>query len=629
MDKVGLVKNIIKKTVVVLPYLIAIVYSAPGVAGFLDMPEITETPTLERKSMLRDIDIPGVRDRNPDPNAGPRIAVSEFRIQGLVEYPEQGITRKAIDNLVEGIRFNLMAEGKLLESGYTLEELGELSDLLVDIEENTMERHVTSLEVQKLVWLIREQRTKRGITLGQIEAIADEITNFYRKRGFILAKAYIPKQQVREGIINLTLLLGMLGEVEVHGNEMYKDSTIKSVFDDMLTKPVTNDEAEEHLYLINDFPGIIVDGYFEPGYQVGDTRLNIKVKEEKRYHANVRLDNHGTDETGLYRFYGDLQVNNLLGVADLINLSVLEASKPSNTSYWRINYSSLFFSPRIKLVLDASKNQFTVDQDDVLSNAGLKINGDVFVYDASIQYIAKRSRTSNYNFELKYEDIESDLQFGDTPDVGNRLDEKLKNRSLLFNYDILEESARRLHQGNFRVTSGDYVFGAAQGQDESYTYYSAEYSLLAFWKVPLVDANTRVIFRTAVQYAGINLSTIVRAPLGGPTRARAFPVNLFSADDAIYAGVDWVFNSPVYRENIRPFVFLDAAYGIQYELSAGVDDTTGGVLDGGFGFQMSYGSNFSGTLQFAFPTKTHFSKPDITSASRDMRVVFDFQYKFF
>ena len=303
--------------------LSVIIFNIPANAGFLDMPEITESLELERKSMLRDLDIPGVKDRNPDPTAGPRLAVKEFRVQGLTEYPELGITRKAIQKLVEKIRFDLMAEDKLLDSGYTLDELGGLSDLLVDIEEDTEKRHVTPIEVQKLVWLIRDQRLKRGITLGQIESIADRITKFYRERGFILAKAYIPKQEVRDGIVTLTLLLGMLGDVTVSNNKVYAEGSISSVFDNDLTKPVTSSLVEENLYLLNDFPGLSVSGYFEPGHQVGDTKLNINVNNEDKYSSNIRLDNHGTLDTGKYRLYADLQANNLLGITDLLNLSIL------------------------------------------------------------------------------------------------------------------------------------------------------------------------------------------------------------------------------------------------------------------------------------------------------------------
>ena len=64
------------KVIIRLNFLIFLVISSiPVYAGFLDMPEITETPEFERKSMLRDIDIPGVKDRDPDPQAGPRLAV--------------------------------------------------------------------------------------------------------------------------------------------------------------------------------------------------------------------------------------------------------------------------------------------------------------------------------------------------------------------------------------------------------------------------------------------------------------------------------------------------------------------------------------------------------------------------
>src|SRR5690606_34963659 len=85
-------------------------------AGFLEMPDTTEVPQFERESLLLDMDIPPVRERDPDPQAGPRLNVKEFRIQGIIEYPELGITREKIIEQVEAIRFDMMAENKLLES---------------------------------------------------------------------------------------------------------------------------------------------------------------------------------------------------------------------------------------------------------------------------------------------------------------------------------------------------------------------------------------------------------------------------------------------------------------------------------------------------------------------------------
>ncbi len=609
----------------------------PAYAEFLQMPEIVQMPELRKESLLRDVDIPAVRERDPDPEGGPRLAVSEFRIQGLVEYPEMGITRDAIRQLTEQIRFNLMEEGKQLESGYTIRELGEVSDLLGDIEEESKERHVTPLDVQRLIWLVREQRGKRGITIGQIESVANTITRFYRERGFVLAKAYIPKQEVRDGIVNLTLLLGMLGEVDVHGNEMYDAEDLQAVFKNMMGKPVTSAAVEEDLFLINGFPGITVDGYFEPGYQVGDTRLNINVKSERRYNANVRVDNHGTEESGLYRFYVDGQANNLLGMADMLKASYLLAEQPANTTYYSLNYELNLFHPRFRFGVETSKNQFVVDQSAIAANVDLK--GNVFVNGADLKYLHRRSRTNNQTYVLRYEEISSDLQIGNIPDIGNALDDKQRNTSLLYQFDFLQEEKRRLHQGQLKLTSGSFVYGEDPGQDPNYVTLNADYSMLSFWKVPFFDADTRLIYRANLQYAGKNLSSITRFSLAGPTRARAYSPSTFTADDAVYFGVDWLFNSPDwwdfnitervnFKNLTKPFVFLDYSYGLQHTLQAGEADGTAQLVDAGLGLQFSHGNAFSGNLMAAFPIAESFKGTASAPVTDGYRIVFDFQYGF-
>lgn len=618
-------------------------FSVPVLADFLEMPEIKQTPEMRTKSLLRDMDIPAVKFRSPDPTEGPRLAVTEFRIQGLVEYPKMGITREALKTLSERIRFDLMGEGKLLESGYTIEELGEVSDLLGNIEEETTGRHVEPVDVQRLVWLIREQRGKRGITLGQIETVANTITQFYRERGFVLAKAYIPKQQVRDGVVNLTLLLGMLGDVQVSGNKLYRSHVVSSVFDGMLGKPVTNTAIEEQLFLINDYPGIFVDGHFEPGYQVGDTRLNVTVKEETRFNGNLRLDNHGAEETGLYRAYADVQWNNPLGLADKLQVSGLYASDPSNNDYWQLLYQMKLFGPRTRLGLEVSENQYLVDIS--TTNPNDDLNGTVTLMGVTGTYIHQRNRKSNHSVDLRYETIESRVQTGLIPDTNNRYSDKLKNISLIYRFDALQEEKRRYHQGQIKITSGSFVYGAdpetpvSQAQDEIYNIYSVNYSLLDFWKIPFFNADTRMVYRAELQYADINLSGILRFSLSGPTRARAYRPGFFTADDALFLGFDWIFNSPGFmdlnitksinlREAMKPFLFVDYAYGQQQPLTS-EPITTAALFDAGLGWKLSVGKSFSGNLLMAFPIDDSFyprtSEPLLKA---EPRIVFDFQYSF-
>ena len=133
------------------------------------------------------------------------------------------------------------------------------------------------------------------------------------------------------------------------------------------------------------------------------------------------------------------------------------------------------------------------------------------------------------------------------------------------------------------------------------------------------------------------LSSINQFSLAGPTRVRSYSSNQFSADTAIYTGVDWVFNAPEFlditmfgvnvRQAVQPLLFVDAAWGEAKSLDPRNDDTRGELYGAGFGLQISYKTTFQGNLQFAFPLDEKFS-PDVDVESDDVKLVFDFQYSF-
>lgn len=611
-----------------------------SIAGFLDMPEIKESPEIKYETMLKDLSIPSVRERDPDPQAGPRLAVSKFKIQGLVEHPEFGITKNKISHLVEEIRFKLMNEDKLLESGYTQEEISELSDLLVDIEKETINRHVTSYDLQKVVWLIRDQRSKRGITLGQIESAADTISKYYRKNGFILAKAYIPKQEVRDGVVNLTLLLGKLGEVVAEKNEIYDEQYIESLFSDMIGKPVTNQWIEEKLYLINDLPGISMQGIFEPGYQVGDTRLRLNMTDYSKLDTNIRLDNHGTESTGEYRFYTNVLWNNPSGYSDQFVLSLLKSGYPDNNTYGEFYYSTKYFSPVLQVGTGFSKNQFILGPGDSETIDRLELNGETNQLKFDMIYTTHRSRRFNGSFGLNISEIESLIRYGildNDSDVG--IDDKVLNRVLSYKIDRLNEKDKVLHQADFSINYGKFIYGRAESQENNYEIVNSNYTSLSFWNIPFTSIDSRIIFHMSLQYTDAPQSSINQFLLGGPTRARAYPTSFFSADNALFLATELIFNTPDmidfnitdrlrFKDVAQPFLFMDYGYGEQFSLIDTSDDIIANIADVGFGLKFSYLNNFNGNLQIAYPINQNINSDDFGDEDKSSRIVFDFQYKF-
>lgn len=627
-----------RKALVSLFLVSALLFPLVVEAGFFEMPDTTKMPELKRRSYLKDLDIPNVRERDPDPEAGPRLNVLRFKLQGIVEYPELGITRQDIEALIEEIRFDLMNEYQLLNSGFTKKEIEEISRLLIEIEDETTERHVTDVEVQRLIYLIREQRLKRGITLGQIETVADKITRFYRQRGFILAKAYIPEQEVRDGVVTLTLLLGTLGEVSVEEGEIYSSDQIAAVFDDMLALPVTSWDIEEHLYLVNDFPGLSAVGFFEPGDQVGDTRLRIKPQREERFQGVTRIDNHGSEQTGEYRLYGEAQANNLLGLGDQLTLGGLVSSSPDANFYGLFRYSASLFTPRFYTTLAASSNQFVLGDGQEEDLNQLDLYGETQMTELSLSYKLKRSRVSTHSIYMSAGHVTSTLESNNEQiQLKGLLDNEVDTVSMGYTFDVLQEKKRRLHQGSVSFLTGSLKPGLDLGKETDFSIFSANYTLLMFWQVPGVDASTRLLFRTNMQYSEESLSSINQFSLAGPTVAKAFPVNTFSADSGIYAGVEWIFDKPEildfkvgersFNDIVQPYLFLDAAYGVQASLIADEDDVDATLVDAGFGFRVAY-DNFSGNFQVALPVEKSFSSDVFDESNEGAKLVFDLQYRF-
>ena len=645
--------DFIFKSIRCLALCVLCLFQSVAYAGFLEMPETAEVPEFERESLSLDMDIPALRDRDPNPEAGPRLNVKEFKVQGLIEYPEFGITRAKIIEQVEKIRFDMMEEGRQLDSGYTIDELKEVSDLIAEIEKETDGRHVGPVEVQKLVFLIREQRRNRGITLGMIEVVADTITRYYRERGFILAKAYIPKQHVRDGVVTITLMLGQLGEVEVKNNKHYSEKLIKRVFNSSLAKPVTNDAVEENLYLINDLPGLSVGGYFEAGSQVGDTKLNVNVNSEKKYDANVRLDNHGSKESGEYRAYTDFYLNNPLGIGDQLQLGVLASFNPENSLYGSVRYSLPIYTPRLSFSLGVSSNDFVTATADTASTDDFEITGKSFVADGMFTYKLNRTRKKNNNILLGFAEIKSEVQYGNLLNAGT--EDKVRKIDATYQFDVLNEKKRILHQGSITLTAADFVMGAEEGQTESPAIFLFDYSMLSFVNMPFTENESKWIIRSAGQFSDAALSEVLQFGLAGPTRTRGFVINEFFADDAFFLGSDLVFSGPSlggytiagekFEDVIQPFVFLDTAYGRNNAFIEGEDDVTTYLVDVGVGIKIVFSDGLRGNLSLAVPVGAENSAmeklkdeedfdPDELSDGEDLtpgdgiKLYFDLQYGF-
>ncbi len=180
-----------------------------------------------------------------------------------------------------------------------------------------------AFESAELLALVEGQQGQ-SLTLAELREQAAKITTYYREQGYFLARAYLPQQDVSEGVITIDVLEGRLGKVDLSNSSHTADFVVKRPFRSLEADAMlTADTLETPLLRLSDLPGLAVNTTLVPGEEVGTSDLKVDVTQGPWVNGTVELDNYGNESIGEYRLGGSLQVNSPLGLGDRFDIRAL------------------------------------------------------------------------------------------------------------------------------------------------------------------------------------------------------------------------------------------------------------------------------------------------------------------
>ncbi len=180
---------------------------------------------------------------------------------------------------------------------------------------------------------------ERSLDFQQLRTLATRIAEFYHARGYFLAQAYLPEQDVQGGSITIDVIEGRYGKIDVNNGARIAPGIPAHVLRGLSSGDiVANAPLERRLLLLSDIPGIRAKATLAPGTAVGTSDLLIDVTPGPRISGDIEADNGGSRYTGAYRFGGTINVNNLLGIGDRLSLRLLGSD--GGLGYGRIAYQA-------------------------------------------------------------------------------------------------------------------------------------------------------------------------------------------------------------------------------------------------------------------------------------------------
>ena len=590
--------------------------------------ENTNKPKLF-KEKVPEVEVPPVSKRVYG-GQEKRLPVFGVVIDGIVPYPKRGITRKKIQAIIDK-RYNQEKGIDLDDNGFTKGDYAAIGHFLREM----MDRGGWDQDdLNNLVKLIQKQNFERGwITVEQLDNIAQAVTDYYREQGFILATAFVPQQEVKDGVVHLKVLEGRLGNVTVSNNQIFADRTLSAPLDYEIGKPVTEEGIESALRRINDLPGVRVRGSFSPGHDVGETTLNLGVLHEQSWTSSILVDNHGSPTTGAVRMYATAQWLNLRNKGQTLMIGALR-SQGSKSTYGIIQYGMpVLPGERGRLQGTISSNQFAVNT--LIGTSRTDVTGESQNVGLSATYQFVRSRTFNLSAGADY--TRKHVLFNVEKVSQLDREQKIGSGGLSIDYNQLWDKPQLLLQGHLGFEQANIFYGAVGRQSTTYTRILFNANLLKRFSLhnwfTKKQSSFNIVFKLNGQYSDKFLPSIDQFSLGGPNAVKAFTVSDVSVDSGAYAGFELFFNPPfninkllrLPLDPVRPYLFYDYGYGVVKNVASTINQDA--VLKAyGIGLRLSWPGHGAADFVFAKPQAAHFDD-NFSTVKGKSRVYFDLTYQ--
>lgn len=356
----------------------------------------------------------------------------------------------------------------------------------------------------------------REQTLSELRGMAAKITDHYRKQGYFLAQAYVPAQDIKDGILTIAVLEGQYGNITLRNSSNLSND----VANDLLAglnggEAVAIAPLENRLLLLSDLPGVQVKSTLVPGASVGVSDLIVEVTPGLRLSYSLDADNEGNRYTGSRRVGGSLTVNNPTGHGDALSLRVQTSGDGFN--YGRASYQAQL--GRAKAGVAVSSMRYHLGEEfDNLNAHGTAQTATVFG-----SYPLVRSRNSNLSLQMAYE-LKA---FKDRVDATAAIADK---NARVWTAGLAGDARDGWGGWNryaINLTAGriDIRTPAALAVDAATARSNGQYEKLSFQASRLQGVTNTVSLYAAVtgQTSSKNLDTSEKMGLGGATGVRAYP----------------------------------------------------------------------------------------------------------
>jgi len=382
------------------------------------------------------------------------------------------------------------------------------------------------------------------LSFGQLQDVADQVSQYLRNKGYAFARSYLAAQEIKDGVVEITILLGRIEKegISINGDKLrVKEDRVHQTLADALARDpyLKMQNLERGLLLLNSLPGVAARASLDAGQSFDTTHITTTVSEDHLVSANVSTDNFGNRYTGTERYNSQVNLNDPFGRGDQITIQTTSAEglDIERAGYTvPVGYNGLRVGANYTDLIYRIGKEFS----------SLNSHGSAQMGNANVSYpfILTQKVNLNGSFDYDYKAFRDMSQQSTTDNKRVNLETLALNGNSkddfyggAFNYYNMALGLGNLNLA--RVPS--YLSSDASGPRAEGNYIKFDYNVA---RLQHLLGNWSFFSAFNAQASNKNLDSSEKFIIGGPTGVRAYPTGEASGDEGWVTNLELRYDVP-------------------------------------------------------------------------------------
>ena len=374
------------------------------------------------------------------------------------------------------------------------------------------------------------------------------ISNYYRSEGF-LATAYLPPQDIQNGIVEIKITEAVLGKITFNVDEEKKlnisrEKIRKKILYKVLDGGGLNiSQLDKNIRNFNRTPGINAIAQLEEGKEFGETDIIVTASNTKTITGSSLADNSGSRSSGTGKITNTINIDGLFNIGDRFSFTnvatgnnFIDGKQSEESNYYAMSTSFPMGYNGMQGTLRLSKMEYKLSAPfDSTLPSGYSTE---YNFTLTRPLIEKLSKNLNATFLISRNDYVNNLS------TGNNSNKDMTKATMNFGYDFTDTKlGGGVNYGLFGFTLGkldvsdnsaNFITDQA-GADNNGRNLKAIFN---YNRLQKITDKTNMLLKFNGQLAADNLDGAEQLTLGGPSGVRAYASSEGAGDAGFVTGIE-------------------------------------------------------------------------------------------